>query len=38
MYLKDVALKTVKIVSKKEQKHMRGGTSNGIVVPDLTIM
>ena len=24
MYLKDVALKTIKLMSKKEQKHTRG--------------
>ncbi len=38
MSLNIVARKTVKIMTKKEQKAIKGGTTDGIINPDVTIM
>ena len=38
MSLKIVARTTVKIMTKEEQKTIKGGTTNGIINPDVTIM
>ncbi len=38
MLLKNKALKVVKKIAKKEHKKVKGGSSNGIISEDLTIM